>query len=52
MLKNTNFLKYKSSEIAAAAFMLALNANVDTPIAKALDVELLEQEQINVESYF
>lgn len=32
--------------------MLALNANVDTPISKALDVELLEEEQINVESFF
>ena len=32
--------------------MLALNANLDTPLAKALDVELLDTEHINVESLF
>jgi len=32
--------------------MLALNANLDTPLAKALDVELLDKEHISVESFF
>ncbi len=52
MLKDVQFLAYKQSEIAAAAFMLALNANLDTPLSKALDVEVLDKEQISVESCF
>ena len=32
--------------------MLALNANLDTPLAKALDVELLDSDHISVESFF
>ena len=44
MQKEAKFLQFKPSQIAAAAFMLALNANVDTPVAKALDVELLDEE--------
>ena len=52
MLKDVHFLTYKQSEIAAAAFMLALNANLDTPLSKALDVEILDKEKISVESCF
>ncbi len=52
MLKDVQFLTYKQSEIAAAAFMLALNANLDTPLSKALDVEILDKEKISVESCF
>ena len=52
MMRDVKFLQFKPSEVAVAAFMLALNANLDTPLSKALDVELLEQEHINVESYF
>lgn len=52
MLRDTQFLRFKPSEIAVAAFMLALNANLDTPLSKALEVELLESDLINVESYF
>lgn len=52
MLRDHNFLTYKPSHIAVAAFMLALNANLETPLSKALDVELLDPQFINVESYF
>ena len=52
MIRDVNFLEFKPSEIAVAAFMLALNANLDTPLSKALDVELLDKELINVDSYF
>lgn len=52
MMRDIRFLRYKPSQIAAAAFMLALNANLDTPLAKALDVELLDQEHISIESCF
>lgn len=39
MIKEARFLIFKPSQIAAAAFMLALNANLDTPIAKALEID-------------
>lgn len=52
MLRDVQFLEFKPSEIAAAAFMMALNANLDTPLSKALEVELLDTEMINVESFF
>ena len=52
MMRDVKFLRFKPSEVAVAAFMLALNANLDTPLSKALDVELLDPEQINVDSYF
>jgi hypothetical protein len=52
MLKDVKFLSFKPSEIAAAAFLLALNANLDTPLSKALDVEVLNADLINVESCF
>lgn len=52
MMRDVKFLQFKPSEVAVAAFMLALNANLDTPLSKALDVELLDQENINVESYY
>lgn len=32
--------------------MMALNANLNTPLAKALDVELLDPEHINIDSCF
>ena len=52
MMRDVKFLRFKPSHVAVAAFMLALNANLDTPLAKALDVELLEKENISVESFF
>ena len=52
MIRDVKFLRYKPSQIAVAAFMLALNANLETPLSKALDVELLDEEFISVESYF
>ena len=52
MLRDVKFLSFKPSQIAVAAFMLALNANLETPLSKALDVELLDKQFINVESYF
>ena len=52
MLRDVKFLSFKPSDIAVAAFMLALNANLDTPLSKALDVELLDADQMNVDSYF
>ena len=52
MMRDVKFLRFKPSEVAVAAFMLALNANLDTPLSKALDVELLDPELINVDSYF
>ena len=52
MLRDTRFLHYKPSRLAAAAFMLALNANLDTALAKVLKVELLADEHISVDSYF
>jgi len=52
MLRDNRFLRFKPSEIAVAAFMLALNANLKTPLSKALEVELLDQEHINVDSLF
>ena len=42
MMRDVKFLRYKPSHIAVAAFMLALNANLETPLSKALDVELLD----------
>lgn len=44
MLRDVKFLSFKPSDIAVAAFMLALNANLDTPLSKALDVELLDSD--------
>lgn len=52
MIRDVKFLRFKPSQIAVAAFMLALNANLETPLSKALDVELLDKQYINVESYF
>eukprot|EP00354_Favella_ehrenbergii_P010569 CAMPEP_0170456976 /NCGR_PEP_ID=MMETSP0123-20130129/4420_1 /TAXON_ID=182087 /ORGANISM="Favella ehrenbergii, Strain Fehren 1" /LENGTH=145 /DNA_ID=CAMNT_0010720611 /DNA_START=1101 /DNA_END=1538 /DNA_ORIENTATION=- len=52
MLKEFTFLKFRPSQIAAAAFMLALNANLETPLSEALDVELIDAEMTHVDSLF
>ena len=52
MLKDVKFLRYKPSHIAVAAFMLALNANLETAIARALEVDLLNHDHIQINSLF
>lgn len=52
MMRDSAFLEFRPSQIAAAAIMLAINANVESPLAKAMQVTLLPKDLFNVETLF
>ena len=52
MMRDAKFLDFKPSHIAVAAFVMALNANLKTPLSKLLEAEILPRENINMESFY
>ena len=52
MMRDSEFLKYRSSCIGAAAFLMSLNANTETPLAKKIEARVLSLEEIDMESFF